>query len=281
MRANWKEQSKTFNEAASYYDRYRPSYPEALIEAIAKKTGLIQDSKVLEIGAGSGKATELFVPYGCELTCIEPGKDLVEKGIEKFRDIGRVKYYQGRFEEWAGHPNHYDLIISAQAFHWVPQPIGYEKCHIHLKKGKNLALFWNYYLSNEEPIDKELQELLDEYPIMYIADDESITNRINSVVDEIRNSGYFQEAEVLKYPWIQRYSIEEYIGFVRTGNGYLSLGSEEKSIVEKRIRDILTRHGGYIDRPYLCVICQKGYSIRNIIPMELVVDVDYMYKINI
>ncbi len=46
----WKEQSKTFNEAAEYYDKYRPSYPQELINDLIDKAELTEESKILEIG---------------------------------------------------------------------------------------------------------------------------------------------------------------------------------------------------------------------------------------
>jgi SAM-dependent methyltransferase len=248
----WKKQSKTFNEAAKYYDKYRPSYPLELINDLIEKAQLTNKSRILEIGAGSGKATELFVDKGLEMTCIEPGKDLVLEGKRKFKEKN-VRYYNCRFEEWEEKLGYYDFVISAQAFHWIPQPIGYRKCSNSLKDNKKIGLFWNYYTSNEGQVDKELKQLIDQYPIMYIASRDNIKDRINNTVSEIQRSGYFKKPLVLKYPWTQKYNIEEYIGFIKTGNGYLSLGTKEREIVEGRVKEIIDKNGGTIVRPYTCI----------------------------
>lgn len=136
----WIEQSKTFDEAAKYYDKYRPSYPSELITTLIAKNKLTSGSKILEIGAGSGKATELFVDKGLSVTCIEPGEDLVAEGKRKFKNKN-VKYYTTRFENWNGEKEYYDFVMSAQAFHWVPQPLGYKKCANILKPGKRIGIF--------------------------------------------------------------------------------------------------------------------------------------------
>ena len=104
---NWdlervKNESRKFDESAIYYDKYRPSYPKEVIESIISISGINEKDKILEIGAGSGKATELFVNRGYNLTCIELGKNLAQKGIEKFKDTGQVEYIVGRFEEIDG-----------------------------------------------------------------------------------------------------------------------------------------------------------------------------------
>ncbi len=249
----WEKQSKTFDESANYYDKYRPSYPKELIDDLIEKSGITMDSKILEIGAGSGKATELFVNRGFNMTCIEPGENLVKEGERKFHHTNKVKYYNTRFEDWNEISQNFDLVISAQAFHWVPKPLGYEKCANSLKNNKKMGLFWNYYISNEEQVDKDLEELISKYPIMYIASKDDIKRRIYCTVEEIKISGYFKEPLVLKYLWKQNYTKEEYIGFIRTGNGYLSLNSEERLIVENKVGGILDKNGGCIERPYLCV----------------------------
>jgi SAM-dependent methyltransferase len=252
MNDYWKEQSKKFDKAAKYYDKYRPSYPDKLIDDLIEKVHLTKESKILEIGAGSGKATELFVNKGLKVTCIEPGKELVIEGKKKF--VGKdVEYYNCRFEEWEEKSGYFDFIMSAQAFHWVPQPIGYKKCANSLKENKKLALFWNYYTSNYGQIDKELNNLIAQYPIMYIDSKDSIKEKINNTVNEIINSEFFREPVVMVYPWKQEYSAEEYLGFIKTGNGYLSLDNQKRLIVEEKVNEIICRNGGTIVRPYTCV----------------------------
>lgn len=82
---DWKKESEMFDQMADYYDKYRPSYPNEIIDTLIKQTKLTNGSKLLEIGAGSGKATELFVNKGFEILCIEPGANLVKRGNERFK----------------------------------------------------------------------------------------------------------------------------------------------------------------------------------------------------
>ena len=77
---------QSFNKQADFYDDNRPDYPEELITTIINRANLNTDSKALEIGAGSGKATKLFAEFGFEIICVEPGADLAAKGKDKFKD---------------------------------------------------------------------------------------------------------------------------------------------------------------------------------------------------
>lgn len=60
MNFDMKYESEQFDKAADYYDMYRPSYPKQVIQLLVERTHLHRQSKVLELGAGSGKATELL-----------------------------------------------------------------------------------------------------------------------------------------------------------------------------------------------------------------------------
>jgi len=52
-----------YDKLADFYDKYRPDYPEELITTIINRAELAAGSKVLEIGAGSGKATAQFADF--------------------------------------------------------------------------------------------------------------------------------------------------------------------------------------------------------------------------
>ena len=58
------------------YDKFRPSYPAEIIDRLISTTKINSKSKLLEIGSGSGKATELLAPYKFDIFCVEPGEKL-------------------------------------------------------------------------------------------------------------------------------------------------------------------------------------------------------------
>jgi ubiquinone/menaquinone biosynthesis C-methylase UbiE len=48
---------RTFDEDAELYDRARPGYPPELFDDLAEVAGTGPGCRVLEVGAGTGKAT--------------------------------------------------------------------------------------------------------------------------------------------------------------------------------------------------------------------------------
>lgn len=92
MEFNAKKESEMFDKAADYYDKFRPGYPKEIIEIMVDKTKLNDYSNTLEIGAGSGKATEYLKDYGFTIRCIEPGENLVKIGQIKYKEYSNIKF---------------------------------------------------------------------------------------------------------------------------------------------------------------------------------------------
>ncbi|MBU3191864.1 class I SAM-dependent methyltransferase [Clostridium bowmanii] len=137
--------------------------------------------------------------------------------MKKFEPTGLVEYCTCRLEDWEEKKEYFDLAISAQAFHWVPKPIGFLKCASALKPKGDIGLFWNLYLTYNETIDTELNET----GMFLLQSEASCEERITYHIEEIKSSGCFKETIVHRFPWSQRYTIDEYIGFMKTCNGFL------------------------------------------------------------
>jgi cyclopropane fatty-acyl-phospholipid synthase-like methyltransferase len=135
----------------------RPDYPEELIKIIIDKTNLTAGSKLLEIGSGTGRATIKFADLGFEIVCIEPGIEGIEQAKAKLKGKDKnIKFIASVFEDYSAPAEYFDVIISAQAWHWVTQPLGYEICSKTLKKGGYLAPFWSIEVFDDSDLDREL-----------------------------------------------------------------------------------------------------------------------------
>ena len=251
---DWKKESEMFNQAADYYDKYRPSYPLEIIDTVIKKTGIKKGSKIVEIGAGSGKATELFAGKGFHILCIEPGEDLVKIGNDKFKD-DTIEFKCSRFEHYDFSDQDWDVVLAAQAFHWVPQPQGYEKCASILKSNGHLAVFWNMYITYDNELDNELIAISNKYGgFADFLSESDCETRINSIVSEIENSKLFSKPKVFRKLWEQNYTADEYFGFALTGNRFIQKSDDEKAAAYQDIVSLSNKYNGIIKRPYLCVL---------------------------
>ena len=247
-------ESVIFNKAAAYYDKYRPSYPQEIIDILISESGVSKGSSLLEIGAGSGKATSQFADKGFDMLCIEPGEDLVRIGNERFKNDS-VEFRLGRFEQIQLPEKSFDLVFAAQSFHWIPQPEGFKKCYDILKPIGSLAIIYNMYIVEDNEQDRELLSLSNKHGgFADFVTLEQSDERIKLICSDIKNSKKFNAVKVFKKNWIKEYTADEYYGFVLTGNKILQKNENEKAQIYTDIKCLADKFGGKIKRPYLCVL---------------------------
>ena len=129
-----------FDAVAEAYDRERPSYPAELIDAACTIGALAAESRVLEIGCGTGKLTEALVERGLVVDAVDPGANMIAVARRRVRDSDRVDFHLARFEEVSLPEGFFDAVFSAAAFHWVDPKVGWAKAARSLRPGGMLAL---------------------------------------------------------------------------------------------------------------------------------------------
>lgn len=92
------EEGLVFDLIAEDYDRVRPGYPPAIIDAACSKAELSDGSRVVEVGCGTGKLTEDLVARRLQVEAIDPGPELVQLARRRLRD-STVGFHLGRFED--------------------------------------------------------------------------------------------------------------------------------------------------------------------------------------
>lgn len=134
----------TFNTVANEYDKWNPTYIQELYDDIFNYKEINQTSNVLEIGIGTGQATEPILQTGCTLTAVEIGDKLAEFSRQKFSQYKKFSVVNMPFQDFECEENTFDLIYSARAFHWIPEEIGYPKVFNMLKSRGVFARFANH-----------------------------------------------------------------------------------------------------------------------------------------
>ncbi|GGL08259.1 methyltransferase type 11 [Sphaerisporangium melleum] len=127
--------AESFGSDAERYDRARPRYPAAMVDAIlAAGPG----PEVLDVGIGTGIAARQFRAAGCTVLGVEP--DARMAGFAR-RDGLDVEV--ATFEAWDPAGRTFDQVIAGQAWHWVDPIAGAAKAARVLRPGGRLAVFWN------------------------------------------------------------------------------------------------------------------------------------------
>jgi SAM-dependent methyltransferase len=249
-----KKDSQSFDTVAYQYDEFRPEYPQELVDSILALSRLPEGGRILEVGCGTGKATRLFARRGYAIHCIEPGGNLAALAARNLHDYPLVSFEIARFEEWQERPGAFDLVISAQAFHWVPAEVGYAKAARSLKPGGSLALFWNMHPGFHGQIGVELDEIYQKITPELSGPENTIEETIQERSAEIIQSGCFGPLTVRRFPWSRTYQTREFIGLISTYSDHIRLPAQTRQRLSEGIAAIIDAQGGSIEANYLAVL---------------------------
>lgn len=134
-----RELASAFQEGGEHYDRVRPSYPaDSLAWLLAGSPQEPRD--VLDIGAGTGKYTELMVQQGWNLWATDPSADMLAQLKAK---LPAVETFLGKAEHLALPDASIDLVVVAQAWHWFDPVQASSEIARVLRPGGTLGLIWN------------------------------------------------------------------------------------------------------------------------------------------
>jgi ubiquinone/menaquinone biosynthesis C-methylase UbiE len=147
---------KVFDQIAAEYDRYRPAYPDELLDQACQVAGIGSGDQVLEVGCGSGQLTRGLVARGLRVTALEPGQSLIALARQNLAGAGAVEFVNAQFEDVLLPRERFQAVFAASAFHWVDPEVSWQKAADVLVPGGTLALL--SYFGLEEPRSKEDQE---------------------------------------------------------------------------------------------------------------------------
>jgi ubiquinone/menaquinone biosynthesis C-methylase UbiE len=133
-----------FTGLAGVYDRSRPSYPDAAVQAVIDRARLGPASLLVDVGCGTGISARLFAARGVPVIGVEPNDDMRRQADAAPAPPGpRPEYRAGRAEATGLPTAVADAVLAAQAFHWFAPDAALREFHRILKPGGWVALLWN------------------------------------------------------------------------------------------------------------------------------------------
>jgi SAM-dependent methyltransferase len=205
------EASQRFGAQALDYDRYRPQYPESVFDDIVEVSGLSAGSEMIEIGTGTGIATEPLVRRGFSITGIEPSSEMAALAQAKLGDRGSV--FVGRFEDYAASCP-VQLVAAFNAWHWVDPEVGVNRVAELLAPGGCLALVWTEVLSwGEDPFENRLAEVSG-YPWLKRLD------HVDGSMQPIHSDSRFEDSLVLHHVFERTLDAATFVAVTKTYGGH-------------------------------------------------------------
>lgn len=239
----WIERTQTLDP--EIYDRYRPEYPDELFSTIQEYYAVSTTTRCLEIGIGTGQATESFLKAGCAVTALEPAANLSAHARQKYASRFNLEVREYRFEDIPA-DEQFDLIYAATSFHWVKNGDRMQMLRSHLEPNGCVALFWNH----PAPVEPMHEELRDVYRSVLPHDPKQSekswdVSEAGLIADELRAAGFGE----LQTQFIYRdrvLSTEEYLGLLHTYSDHLSQPDEIRIPLLAGIGAVIDAYGGSI-----------------------------------
>jgi len=159
--------ARSFGSVAQTYDRARASYPPDAVGWVLAHVGTGAGTRVLDLGAGTGRLSAVLLGMGLEVVAVEPDdamRALVPAGAHALA---------GTAEQVPLPDGSVDAVMVGQAWHWFDREQALAEVRRVLRPGGVLGLLWNVFddrvpwvaeLAAASSVEDRLSALDDELP---------------------------------------------------------------------------------------------------------------------
>ena len=238
------EPTQRFSSRVENYARFRPSYPQEIIDVLKQECGLTQASVVADIASGTGIFTRLLLESGNRVIGVEPNAEMRRAEEEYLANYPKFKSIAGTAEATALEDHCVDLITCAQAAHWFDREKALREFQRILRPGGYLVLIWNDRRIDATVFARDYEQLL----LKYGTDYAEVKRRDNASAEffgpihcEKRVLRNFQE---LEYAGLE--------GRLLSSSYTPQAGHQSHSAMLRKLRDLFEAHetGGRVRMEY-------------------------------
>lgn len=259
----------SFDKFAKTYDDVRPRYPISMYNDIKEFCNISSKTQLLEIGTGSGIATEEIAKLEPDIVTVEPGENLVEVAKKNLSEYHNIKFICDTFENCVFGKKEFDIILAATTFHWLEKESKYYECYKYLKDNGFLVLFWNSFCRENSQVMREIDEvyaknLFDTYERK--ADVNSgVLDKVIKREQEIIQNEYFYISALKRYKTEYKYDSDTYVALLNTYPKIIKLKPDVREKFLAEIKEVIKRNGNSITIPILTslYICRKREQFTN------------------
>jgi SAM-dependent methyltransferase len=160
MQINFSDAKQRFSNRVADYVRYRPRYPEAVLDLLRSECGLCPEHAVADIGSGTGFLSEMFLKNGNPVFGVEPNEAMRQAGEEILADYSTFSSVNGSAEASTLADASVDFVTAGQAFHWFDPVAARREFERILKTRGWVVVVWNDRGLKESQFARDYEELL-------------------------------------------------------------------------------------------------------------------------
>ena len=162
-----KDSVERFSNRVENYVKYRPHYPQAVVEHLSNTIGLTPDTLIADIGCGTGISSKLFLENGNVVIGVEPNDAMRRAAEEYLAGFPRFKAVKGTAEATTLESASVDVIIAGQAFHWFDLAKTKPEFKRILKARGHAILMWNERQLDTTPFLVDYERFIVKYSTDY------------------------------------------------------------------------------------------------------------------
>jgi SAM-dependent methyltransferase len=228
--------TERFSDRVENYVKYRPGYPEVLIETLIQKTGIDNTSTVSDIGSGTGIFTQQLLQRNLRVYAVEPNSPMRQAAEQLLANFPEFTSVDASAESTSLASGSIDLITVAQAFHWFNNETTRTEFARVLKPKGQLALIWNQRKTSQ-PFQQAYDAVLREF-----SSDYGNVNHMN--LDDSDISAFYSRAamEVFEFDHFQLLNFESLLGRLKSASYCPAEDSQEYHCLTGELEVIFEAH---------------------------------------
>lgn len=240
--------AEAFRTGGAAYARLRPSYPRELVDWLVGPPARL-GAPVADVGAGTGKLTEVLLALGHQVIAIEPSPGMLAELVAAYPAVAARP---GTGEATGLADAAVGAVCYAQAWHWVdPAAASAEAARI-LRPGGTLGLVWTYLAGGDPGVAavEAAMHALHDGPGEH---DESFA----------RVRGPFGDLDRREVTWSMPSTTAALAQLVTTRSYYLARPERERAYLRRTVAQAVEAHFGPIgDAPIEVPYATVAYRYR-------------------
>ncbi|WP_084725759.1 class I SAM-dependent methyltransferase [Streptacidiphilus melanogenes] len=246
-RADRAVQANSFGAAAAAYERGRPEYPAAALDwllATAPEGRTVAPRDVVDLGAGTGKLTRALCARGLGVSAVEPSEGMRE---QLARAVPDARVLAGSAEAIPLADASADVVLAAQAWHWVDTAVAVPEAARVLRPGGTLGMLWNIRDEREDWV-AALGRLLNP--------EGARTTGGEGVEGLADHPGLFGPVERFDVEWRHTLTGDQLVDLVASRSYVITMAAAERETLLAEVRSLFDHHPTlsgrtHVELPYL------------------------------
>lgn len=150
------DERELFKGTAQYYAQYRAGYPKEFFDHISDLFNLNAQSRVLDLGCGTGQIAIPLAKVVKEVVAVDPEQDMLDEAAKEAEKAGvkNIQWVLKKAEDIDESLGMFDLTTMGASFHWMDQKVVLEKMYNQTKDGGGVVVVSDHGFSPwKEPKD--------------------------------------------------------------------------------------------------------------------------------